>query len=230
MSPSCGSPPNLCRSSAATRSWSACLKSSKSPALWPARSSATSPSRTAALSLWQGKRAFLRSRAARAPGGVGASPGSSWVESYFSSGCPAPCSTASTGGQLRRSDTSSPRYPWRAWGCWSRASFAGDGAREPVGTARSVRTDGDCRSEIEAPLQRDFHWEEEIPMTALPQSTRWFFSNQVVRLTNYDVVSMRVGVSQGLVAMPVRMRNLGQLLRRVLVLVVLVVFVDMRMV
>ena len=66
-------------------------------------------------------------------------------------------------------------------------------------------------------------------MTALPQSTRWFFSNQVVRLTNYDVVSMRVGVSQGLVAMPVRMRNLGQLLRRVLVLVVLVVFVDMRM-
>ena len=44
-----------------------------------------------------------------------------------------------------------------------------------------------------------------------------------------DVVNVRVGVSQRLVAVPVRMGNLGQLLRRVLVLVVLVVFVDVRM-
>ena len=43
------------------------------------------------------------------------------------------------------------------------------------------------------------------------------------------VVRVRVGVSQRLVAVPVCMRNLDQLLRRVLVLVVLVVFVDVRM-
>ena len=44
-----------------------------------------------------------------------------------------------------------------------------------------------------------------------------------------DVVSVRVGVGQRLVAVPMCMGNLGQFLRRVLVLVVLVVFVDMRM-
>ena len=41
-----------------------------------------------------------------------------------------------------------------------------------------------------------------------------------------NVVGVRVGVSQWLVAVPMRVRNLGQLLRRVLVSVVLVVFVD----
>ena len=40
-----------------------------------------------------------------------------------------------------------------------------------------------------------------------------------------DVVRMRVGMSQRLVTVPVRVGHLGQLCRRVLVLVVLVVFV-----
>ena len=44
-----------------------------------------------------------------------------------------------------------------------------------------------------------------------------------------DVVRMRVGVGQWLVAVPMCMGHLGQLFRRVLVLVVLVVFVDVRM-
>jgi hypothetical protein len=45
-----------------------------------------------------------------------------------------------------------------------------------------------------------------------------------------DVVRMRVGVGEWLVTVPMCMGHLRQLFRRVLVLVVLVVFVDMRMI
>jgi len=44
-----------------------------------------------------------------------------------------------------------------------------------------------------------------------------------------DVVRVRMGVGQLLVTVPVCMGHLSQLFRRVLVLVVLVVFVDVRM-
>jgi len=44
-----------------------------------------------------------------------------------------------------------------------------------------------------------------------------------------DIVRMWMGVGQWLVTVPVRMGHLGELFRCVLVLVVLVVFVDVRM-